>query len=96
MAVTEVVLFYGMFELDVCGVHSVCSIYEAFGLIVFVAFRVFVAYMGHWGGTVVAFTVLAVFMLNVCGVHSVCSISEAFRLVFFFSFFLFFLWRGAA
>ena len=90
MAVTEVVLFYGMFELDVCGVHSVCSIYEAFGLIVFVAFRVFVAYMGHWGGTVVAFTVLAVFMLNVCGVHSVCSISEAFRLVFLFSFFLFF------
>ena len=54
------------------------------------ALRVFVAFMGHWGGTVVAFPLLTVFMLNVCGVHSVCSVSEAFRLVFLFSFFLFF------
>ena len=60
------------------------------------ALRVFVAFMGHWGGTVVAFPLLTVFMLNVCGVHSVCSVSEAFRLVFLFSFFLLFLWRGVA
>ena len=37
--------------------------YEAFGLVVFVAFGVFVAFMGHWSWTLVAFsTVLAMFM----------------------------------
>ena len=33
-----------------------------FGWSFFVAFRVFVAFMGHWGGTLVAFTALVVFM----------------------------------
>ena len=47
---------------DVCEFHSVCSVYEAFGPVIFVAFRVFVAFMGHWGWTLVAFTALVVFM----------------------------------
>ena len=37
--------------LDVCGVHSACSVYEAFGWVVFVAFRAIVAFMGRWGWT---------------------------------------------
>ena len=47
--------------MDVRQVHSVCSVYEAFGPVIFVAFRVFVAFMGHWGWTLVAFTELEVF-----------------------------------
>ena len=47
--------------LDVCGVHSICSVYEAFRSVIFVAFRVFVAFMAHWGWTLVAFTELEVF-----------------------------------
>ena len=45
-----------MFGLDVCGVHSVCSLYEVSGLVVFVA------PMGHWGWILVAFTALIAFM----------------------------------
>ena len=41
--------------MDVRQVHSVCSVYEAFGPVIFVAFRVFVAFMGHWGWSLVAF-----------------------------------------
>ena len=47
--------------MDVRQVHSVCNVYEAFGPVIFVAFRVFVAFMGHWGWTLVAFTELEVF-----------------------------------
>ena len=48
--------------MDVCRFHSICSVYEAFGLVLLVAFRVFVAFMGHWGGILVAFTASVVFM----------------------------------
>ena len=47
--------------MDVRQVHSVCSIYEAFGLLIFVALRVFVAFMGHSGWAHVVFTELVVF-----------------------------------
>ena len=47
--------------MDVHLVHSVCSVYEAFGPVIFVAFRVFVAFMGHRGWALVAFTELVVF-----------------------------------
>ena len=47
--------------MDVRQVHSVCSVYEAFGPVIFVAFSVFVAFMGHSGWTVVVFTELVVF-----------------------------------
>ena len=45
-----------MFGLDVCGVHSACSVYEVSGLVVFVP------PMGCWGWTLVAFTALIAFM----------------------------------
>ena len=51
-----------MLGLDVCGFHSICSIYKAFGLVLLVAFRVLVVFMGDWGGTRLAFTVLVVFI----------------------------------
>ena len=46
--------------MDFCGCHSICSVYEAFGLVLLVAFRVFVAFKGNWGhgGTLLAFTAL--------------------------------------
>ena len=47
--------------MDVRQVHSVCNVYEAFGPVIFVAFRVFVAFMAHWGWTLVAFKELEVF-----------------------------------
>ena len=50
------VLFWRTFGLDVCGVHSVCSVYEVSGLVAFVA------PMGHWDWTLVAFTALIAFM----------------------------------
>ena len=53
---------YGASGWDPCDVHNVCSVYKAFGQVVFVAFRVFVAFMGHWDGVLVAFTALVVFM----------------------------------
>ena len=45
-----------MFGLDVCGVHSVRSFYEVSGLVAFVA------PMGRWDWTLVAFTALIAFM----------------------------------
>ena len=33
--------------MDVCQVHSVCSVYDAFGPVIFVAFRVFVTFIRH-------------------------------------------------
>ena len=39
----------GVLGIDACWVYSVCSVYEAFGLVAFVAF------MGHWSWTLVAF-----------------------------------------
>ena len=47
--------------MDVRQVRSVCSVYEAFGPVIFVAFRVFVAFMGRWRWSLVAFTELVVF-----------------------------------
>ena len=47
--------------MDVRLVHSICIVYEAFGPVIFVAFRVLVAFMGHWGWTLVAFKELEVF-----------------------------------
>ena len=38
----------------------ICSVYQAFGLVVFCPFRVFAAFRGHWGGTLTAFTALVV------------------------------------
>ena len=54
----------GLFTLglDVCGFRSICSIYKAFGLVLLVAFRVLVVFMGDWSGTRLAFTALVVFM----------------------------------
>ena len=53
---------YGALGWDPCGVHSICSVYQAFGLVIFFCpFRVFAAVRGLWGGTLVAFTVLVVF-----------------------------------
>ena len=46
---------------DPWGVHNVCSVYEAFGLALLLAFRVFVAFKGHWVGILVAFKALVVF-----------------------------------
>ena len=39
------------------------AFYEAFGLVVFVAFRVFVVFMGHWSWTLMAFTALVLLMV---------------------------------
>ena len=65
------VAFMGHWGGGPCGVHSVWSVYEAFGLVIFCPFRVFAAFRGHWGGTLVAFTVLVVFYwalgLDICG-----------------------------
>ena len=62
---------YGALGWDPCGVHSICSVYQAFGLVVLCPFRVFAAVRGLWGGTLVAFTVLVVFYwalgLDICG-----------------------------
>ena len=49
--------------MDVRLVHSICSVYEAFGPVIFMAFRVFVAFVGHWGWTLVPFTELEVFRI---------------------------------
>ena len=46
----------GMFGLDVCGVHSVCSVYEVSGLVAHVA------PMGHWDWPLLACTALIAFM----------------------------------
>ena len=62
---------YGALWWDPCGVHSICSVYQAFGLVIFCPFRVFAAVREHWGGSLVAFTVLVVFSwamgLDSCG-----------------------------
>ena len=47
--------------MDVCDFHSICSVYEALGLFLLVAFRVFVAFRGYWGWAP-------------CGVSSVSSV----------------------
>ena len=67
---------YGALRWDPCGVHSICSVYQAFGLVIFFfffgPFWVFAAVRGLWGGTLVAFPVLVVFFywalgLDICG-----------------------------
>ena len=52
------------------------AFYEAFGLVVSVAFRVFVVFMGHWSWTLAAFhsvsSVYGALGMNVsCGVYCV-------------------------
>ena len=47
--------------MDVRQVHSVCSVYEAFGPVIFVAFSVFCSVYGALG-------------LDRCGVYRVSSI----------------------
>ena len=47
--------------MDVRQVHSVCSVYEALGSVIFMAFSVFVAFYGALG-------------LDLCGVYRVSSI----------------------
>ena len=39
-------IVYGVLGLDVSGFHSICSVYKAFGLVLLVAFRVLVLFMG--------------------------------------------------
>ena len=61
------------------------AFYEAFGLIVSVAFRVFVVFMGHWSWTLVAFySISSVFEhlgLNVsCGVYYVFVVNGVLRM----------------
>ena len=43
----KVCIFYGVFGVDVCGFHSFCSVYEAFWLVLLVAFRVLIAFRGY-------------------------------------------------
>ena len=91
---------YGALRWDRCGVHSICSVYQVFGLVVFCPFRVFAAFRGHWGGTFVAFTALVVFLLGI-GVGHWWRFSAF--VVFmrdagwsFYLIYLFFVWRGVA
>ena len=44
--VYSVFLVYGVLGLEVCGFHSICGIYKALGLVLLVAFRVLVVFMG--------------------------------------------------
>ena len=46
VAFTVFFIVYGVLGLDVCGFHSICSVYKAFGLVLLVAFRVLVVFMG--------------------------------------------------
>ena len=87
MAFTVFVLFMECFRLDVCGVHSICSISEAFRLVFLfylvsysfcaVAWRV--AFMVHWCGTLVAFTAFVVFVRRLG-----CQLFVAFRVFVMF------------
>ena len=51
LPVYSVCIVYGVLRLDVCGFHSICSVYRAFGLVLLVAFRLLVVFMVDWGGT---------------------------------------------
>ena len=53
--------------MDVHVVHSGCSAYEAFWPDIFVAFRVFVAFMGHRGWTLEAFD-------SICGIYGALAL----------------------
>ena len=95
---------YGTLGWGPCGVHSVWSVYEAFWAgHLFVPFRVFVMFMGHWGGTLVAFTVLVGFYwalgLDVCGAFAafVAFMRHAGWSVYFIYLFIYCMaWRGVA
>ena len=81
MAFTVLVVFYWALGWSFVVLFSVCSVYEArrlvflfYSFIFCVAWRgvaLRVALRGHWGGTLVAFTVLVVFCwalgLDDCG-----------------------------
>ena len=80
--------------LDVCGVRSACSVYEAFGWVVFCGVQSDCSVYGAFGvdvcGMYSVFIIYGVFGLNFCGVY------EAFGLVFSFFFFCGVAWRGVA
>ena len=73
----------------------ICSVYQAFGLVVFCPFRVFAAFRGHWGWTLTAFTALVVLFFighwdwTLVAFFSVCSVYEGCRLVFLSYLFIF-------
>ena len=70
-----------MLGLDVCGFHSICSIYKAFGLVLLVAFRVLVASVyGRLGW-------------DSSGVYSVRSVYGALAVNVFVTFTVFVLFR---
>ena len=52
---------YGSLVWDPYGIHSVCSVYQALAARFLWRLECFVTFIGHWGGTLVVFTVLVVF-----------------------------------
>ena len=50
---------FDLSETTFRGYNKIAKFWEKFNI--FVAFRAFVAFMGHWGWTLVAFTELVVF-----------------------------------
>ena len=91
------------------ALFSLCSVYEGCRLVFLFYLLLYflcgvalcVAFVGHWGGTLVAFTVLVGFYWALgwgpCGVHSICSVYEACRLVCLLYLFIFcVVWRGVA
>ena len=63
---------------------AICSNYEAFRLVVLWHLECFVAFMGHWGWTLVLFTALIVFIghqgWTFVVFYSVCSVYGALAL----------------
>ena len=81
---------YGALGWGPCGVHSVCSVYEAFGLVAFLWHLECLYVYGALGGTLAAFTLFLLFMecwsFDVCGFHSICSFYTAFGQVLLVAF----------
>ena len=82
VAFTVFVLFMECFGLDVCGIHNVCCVSEAFRLVFLFYFFSYsfcglawrVAFMVHWCGTLVAFTAFVAFIRRLG-----CPLFVAFR-----------------
>ena len=90
-----------MVLFSVCSVYEGCRLVFLFYLFIFCGMALRVAFMGHWGGTLVAFTVLSVFFKLGIGVGrlwrfsaSVSFMRHAGWSVYFT--YLFFVWRGVA
>ena len=45
--VLSVSIVYGVFGVNVCKVHRVCSVYEAYGLVVFCGVQSVCIFMAH-------------------------------------------------